>query len=162
MSTATFLDRFWAKVDVRGPGECWEWRGAKNHKGYGVIGTRVYSVAVAMAAHRLSFLIHHGPLPPGLQACHTCDNPPCVNPTHLFAGTAADNSADMVRKGRSIRGRRQTVKHDVKRKLTVDAVKDIQRRAALGESTTRLASEYGVGRATIYRAVRGIGWDHVR
>jgi hypothetical protein len=89
-------DRFWARVEKTD--RCWLWLGPKNDRGYGMFffdGKRV-------SAARFSWLLRHGLLPPeSLYACHTCDNPSCVNPDHIWLGTAADNMRDMILKGRS-------------------------------------------------------------
>ncbi len=89
-------DRFWEKVSV---GEnCWLWTGNVNSKGYGVIWI---DQAERAYAHRVSWELHHGPIPDGMLVLHHCDNPPCVNATKcLFLGTPADNTADMMSKGR--------------------------------------------------------------
>lgn len=87
-------DRFWAKVD-RG-GECWLWTAGRDSSGYGSLRTGHTKVS----AHRLSWQLHHGQIPPGQNVLHRCDNPRCVRPDHLFLGTQADNVADMVAKGR--------------------------------------------------------------
>lgn len=88
--------RFWQRVNVRGKNECWEWTGTRSN-GYGSI--RV-SGKTRKATH-VSWEIANGkPFPKGMLACHRCDNPPCVNPAHLFVGTLADNARDMVEKGR--------------------------------------------------------------
>jgi hypothetical protein len=87
---------FWARVNKTD--DCWLWMGSRNalRYGYGVYGKG------GKYAHRLSWEIHHGrPIPPGMNILHRCDNPPCVNPDHLFLGTQADNVVDMVRKGRA-------------------------------------------------------------
>jgi hypothetical protein len=94
-STDTFETRFWAKVVVH-PGGCWEWRGRRMPKGYGKLNRGTKTVY----AHRLAFELRNGPIPDGLYVLHKCDNPPCINPDHLFLGTQADNVRDRDTKGR--------------------------------------------------------------
>lgn len=93
-------DRFWRRVRRGADDECWEWAGARYPSGYGVMRLS-RPVRRMIAAHRVSWALAHGALPPGgLDVCHHCDNPPCVNPAHLFLGTRSDNMRDMQRKGR--------------------------------------------------------------
>jgi len=94
-------ERLWARVD-QGP-DCWVWPGAHDRNGYGTI----KADRRTWATHRLAWTLTYGPIPAGLLVCHHCDNPPCCRPDHLFLGTAADNSADMVSKNRG----RRPIKH---------------------------------------------------
>lgn len=93
---------FWSRVD--NTGECWLWTGSQRD-GYG----RLLFQGRFKLAHRVAWELTNGPIPDGLYVCHTCDNPPCVRPAHLFVGSQQDNLNDMVAKGRS---RRQTHCHN--------------------------------------------------
>ncbi len=102
--------RFWAKVEKRSDDECWFWMASRDGNGYGqFLGRR---------AHRVSWSLVNGPIPDGLYICHRCDNPPCVNPRHLWADTPGANFRDMVLKGRAdsatlyrLRQHRKTLKN---------------------------------------------------
>jgi hypothetical protein len=83
--------RFWKYVDIRAASECWPWTGYTN-KGYGYLSVNAHPVA----AYRLSYILHFGPITDGLYICHRCNNPICVNPAHLYAGTQKDNHHDSV------------------------------------------------------------------
>lgn len=96
-------DRFWEKVDRRGPDECWPWMGVRTSNGYGQLW---YARRHRPATH-IALALDGRPVPKGMAACHHCDNPPCLNPAHLFVGTNSDNMRDMVAKGRDRYARRR-------------------------------------------------------
>jgi hypothetical protein len=91
-------ERFWEKVDIGSIDDCWEWKACTYHNGYGKF---ALTRSKPVYAHRLAFEITNGSIPTGLYICHTCDNPRCCNPHHLFAGTQTDNMQDCKRKGRN-------------------------------------------------------------
>lgn len=91
------INRFWSKVEKSEESDCWTWSGAKIYSGYG----RIYVSGKVYSAHRVSFKIKNGYLDDTLFVCHRCDNPSCVNPNHLFLGTAKDNMKDQREKGRN-------------------------------------------------------------
>jgi hypothetical protein len=93
---ADALTRFWAKVKLGSPNECWEWQGGSYANGYGSFRLGGPNTG----AHRASWILSHGDIPNGLHVCHKCDNPKCVNPAHLWLGTIRQNYDDMVAKGR--------------------------------------------------------------
>lgn len=143
---------FWNRVDRRGPDDCWEWLGARSSAGYGQIrlnGTLVY-------AHRHALSLDGRPPSSDQLVCHVCDNPPCCNPAHLFAGTPGDNSRDAATKGRTTLGER-----NVWAKLTAADVLMIRKRSEAGEGRQSLASAYGVSPDSISRVTARRTWKHV-
>ena len=144
----SLADRFWSKVQRSD--DCWLWTGTKP-RGYGMlrVGRRM------RLAHRISWEIHRGQIPEGLDICHVCDVPACVRPDHLFLGTAKDNSDDARAKGRwrpfSIRGESH---HNAK--LSDAQVEEVRRiRSARSESIAALARRLGVATSTIKRICNG-------
>ena len=118
-------DRFWERV--KKTATCWLWTGATNGVGYGLIGKGRAGEGNAYA-HRVSWEIHFGPIPAGLYVCHSCDNPPCVRPDHLFVASNSQNIIDARDKGRLTR------QHGTGRpnaKLTDADVAEIRRLGAL-------------------------------
>jgi len=108
-------------------------------------------------AHRIAWeLKNNGPVPDGQCVLHHCDNPPCVNPNHLFLGTNAANMLDMVEKDRQARGEQHG-----ESKLTEVDVRQIRRWYDAGMTKTEIAKKFGVSRSTIYRALSGVNWKHV-
>lgn len=146
--------RLWDRVVKGGPDECWLWTGRPTRAGYGqlqVNGRHAY-------AHRFSYELHYGPIPPGMYVCHTCDVRNCVNPRHLWLGTHLDNIADAARKGK-YRNRSAGVRRSVgakRAKLSPEQVVAI--RADRTSSTRELATRYGVGREAVARIRRGQTW----
>src|SRR6266436_3883570 len=146
-------DRFWSKVDKQGEQECWNWKAGKNKGGYGVFyleHSHHNEPSIRDFAHRLSWQFANGPIPDGKWVLHKCDNPPCVNPNHLFVGTVADNQKDMAQKGRGSTHRRI---------LTPDQVLEIRKKYVRGVyGYIRLAKEYGVGPSTIHDLIVKRNW----
>jgi len=128
-------ERLMSKISMR-PNGCWRWTAATNRRGYGVINVE----GAARLAHRVTYHVFRRAVPNDLCVLHHCDNPSCVNPSHLFLGTRADNARDMKRKGRSAYGERNA--HS---KLTDKQRAEIRARYAAGNITQQaLADEHGV------------------
>lgn len=130
------------------PAGCWLWAGPLLPNGYGRFGKST--------AHRKSWELHHGPIPAGLYVCHSCDVPACVNPGHLWLGTAADNRHDCDAKGRAAIGEALGSS-----KLTERQVAAIKANLASGHRVAVIAAAHGVTPSTIYRIRKGETWTHV-
>lgn len=150
-------DRFWEKVAKGGRDDCWEWTGAthEGRGGYGFIGRGRAGGGTAQA-HRVSWELANGPIPKGMEVCHTCDNPPCVNPAHLFVGTRRANVADAMRKKRIRSGDRHP-----NAKLTADDVRTIREWAPAGWAHNDLAEAFGVSRSLISMVLSRRIWAHI-
>ena len=154
----TLPDRFWAKVARRGPEECWLWMAYLNNTGYGNIkhGGREGRM---LLSHRVSYELHFGPIPVGMCVCHRCDNPACVNPSHLFLGTHAENMADRNTKGRAAGPLGESNRRS---KLRESDIRDIRHMRASGFTQQALAERFDISQTNVSSIVRGKTWGHVK
>lgn len=155
LKTLTPEQRFWARVQRGGETQCWPWEGSTGKKGHGEF--FVSPEQGRVPAHAYALEIASGQrCPEGLEACHRCDNPPCCNPRHIYYGTRQQNVDDMWARERTPRGSART-----QAKLDEASVLSIRQRFAAGETSTRLAVEYGVSDSLISYIVNGRAWQHV-
>jgi hypothetical protein len=132
---------------------CWLWEGVETRHGYG----QIRHNGPKIMAHRASWLIHRGEIPPGLLVLHKCDTPACVNPDHLFLGTALDNGRDRVKKGRSAAHKRSGEKSHLA-KLTADAVRAIRSDIRVQHV---IARDYGISQTAVGLIKRRERWKHL-
>jgi hypothetical protein len=130
---------------------CWNWQRAKNNDGYGSIhiGGRTH------LAHRKSYELYRGEIPDSALVCHACDNPCCINPSHLFLGSQTDNMRDMAAKNRG--GRVYGIRHP-RAKLTEKQIASIR---SDGRSGYVIACEYGISKSNVYAIKAGQTWKHI-
>lgn len=157
--------RFWAKVNKDGPapehvphlGPCWMWTASGTKDGYGTF----YVNGQHVAAHRFSWQLHNGAVPDETpNVLHRCDNPPCVNPEHLFLGTLKDNMRDMYEKGR-YRGVASLGTANASAKVDAALVRYIRRRWQEGYSTRVIARDVPVNFQTVHKICKRQLWAHV-
>lgn len=151
--------RFWSKVASSDLLTCWEWTASRgpdipgrNYGKFGVDGG-------ARFAHRVAWVLTHGPIPEGMDVLHRCDNPPCCNPSHLFLGTHTDNMRD-----RSAKGRRRSTIGDANPKAILNErdVLEIRARWRAGERpAAAIAADYPVTKENVYAIVFYHSWKHV-
>lgn len=144
--------RFWEKVDRGEPDECWDWKAGKVN-GYGMIrvGDR------QAKASRVSYALAHED-PHGQLVLHTCDNPGCVNPNHLYLGTQLENAQDKVERGRQNISRGEEASTP---KLSAEDVIEMRARLDKGETQAALADEYDISPAQMSRIARGVNWEWI-
>lgn len=147
---------FWDKVDKQSrPQGCWPWLGSQFDKGYGQVSPH-YRVGIKSSrAHKVAWILTHGPIPEGLHVLHRCDNRLCVNPTHLFLGTHQDNMDDKVSKGRQAHNRGERAGGV---KLSSYQVLEIR-----SDPRTQkvIAQDYGIGQMSVCRIKRKETWGHI-
>lgn len=146
--------RFWKQVDKKATSECWEWQGSKGGGGYGLS----YYNGKRCGAHRVSYILANGEIPDGLDVCHKCDNPACVNPAHLWLGTPKENTADMFRKKRDNRAKGE---RRPEHKLTDETVRQIRIWIAEGISQRQIAKRLNVSQPAVCYVNTHKMWKHV-
>lgn len=160
--SAEQITSFWQRVAVKSASECWKWtgaqegEGAKHGTGYGCVSFDGHQ----LKCHRLAYQLSRGEIAKGKLVCHTCDNPPCCNPSHLFLGTHKENDTDMRLKGRA------HVERGSKRynaKLNEEQVAIIKAEAPFRKYGwgRAIAKRFGVGATAINNIVQGHRWKHV-
>lgn len=147
-------ERFWEKVDKRSPDECWIWKGNKSPQGYGFIVTdqKMYR------SHRVCYELCNGPIPKGMYVCHRCDNPQCVNPSHLWLGTPAENNRDRANKKRNNHTFGEL--HPSAKINSADVV-EIRKMAEQGVRQRDIATLYGITQHSVWSIIHRKTWQHV-
>lgn len=150
-SRVTTPEVFWAKVDKSG--DCWTWNGRTDGKGYGRIG---YRRQPNVGAHRVSWAMTHGGDIPAMWVLHRCDNPPCVNPAHLFLGDATDNNRDRHSKGRTRgwAGLSGTQHHAFK--VTPELAASMRYMRSHGMTQQSISDLTGISRGQVSKTVSGV------
>lgn len=141
-------ERFWGYTDKKSKNECWNWTGYIETNGYGRFAFNYKGRRYKVGAHRLSYIINNNKIPGKLCVCHTCDNPKCVNPDHLFLATQYENMHDMIDKNRKRVG--VQCSHANFNQKQIDNIRDQHQR---GQSIRSIARKYQVYHSTISRIV---------
>lgn len=176
------IQRFHSKVQAQASGDCWPYQGAKFFRGYGAFKVK----GRMLKAHRVAYFLHYGVDPSNLLTLHTCDNPPCCNPAHLYLGTTQDNSRDAVLRNRMPKGDnnfarkypervprgdnhpsrlhpelRPRGEQHARAKLTDDLVREIWRLTSIGIGPAEISRRLCINKSTVENVKSGRGWGHI-
>ena len=153
------IDRFWSKVDVKGPNDCWEWTTTLYVDGYG----QFMINKTSRRAHRISYQLANNTIPNKMVVMHTCDNRKCVNPSHLKLGTQKDNIHDMMNKGRKPKIHRQGTLNG-RAVLDENAIKFIRQHGIKGRggNVAELANKFNISSTQILGIISNKFWKHVK
>jgi len=153
-SGKSLADRFWEKVDVRDRDSCWKWQGSRHWQWK--YGSFMLNGKVT-AAHRIAWVLYYGYIPQEMLVCHKCDNPPRVNPNHLFLGTVADNNLDKKLKGRQDeRGEKNG-----RARLVAADVLEIRRLFSLGVTGAEIGRAFNITKEHAYGIRDKKAWSHL-
>lgn len=151
------VDRMLEKVSIDRETSCWVWTGARDPLGYG----RFTYDGMTRTAHRLMFCLMYGDQPASVLVCHNCDNPSCINPSHLYAGSAQSNMDDMMARGRNKYWRRVGQDHP-RSKITQAQALEIADEKRWGDMSQREVGEiYGITQTAVSDIRRGHRWKHL-
>ena len=148
--------RFWSGAEITSADSCWVWKRKTGKRGYGQTSVYQNRKSRTALAHRVAWQLTYGEIPEGMHVCHRCDNPSCVNPSHLFLGSPFVNVHDMITKGRRVLVRGESSPNS---KLTIDQVRWI--RANSDRSTGELARQLAISRQSVRDVIAGRTWKHV-
>jgi hypothetical protein len=151
----TLAQRFQSQISTDNSRGCWEWTGKAFRNGYGCF----YVAGKYCLAHRVAYALTFGEVDPSVVVCHRCDNPPCVNPDHLFAGSARDNVQDKCSKGRQFRAIGSKCGNA---KLAEWQVMDMRRERDTGALYRDLALKYGISMKQVSKIITREQWAHVQ
>jgi hypothetical protein len=151
------VKRFWSHVNIKNENECWEWTGYKDKKGYG----RININSKMIGTHRFSYLIYNKIIPDGMLILHSCNNPSCVNPTHLRAGTNKDNAQDSLLAGTS-RSLHQNGEKNTSSKITENQAIKIIELYNSGVLLKDISEMFNIQVPAIQRIATGKRWSHIK
>lgn len=152
-----FVARYRTYVQPRDGDACWSWLKSRNETGYGQIEFSRNGVRFNLLAHRVAWALHIGDIPSGFLVCHKCDVRDCVNPNHLFLGTANDNTQDMLRKGRHRADAGEECHNALLTEEDISLIRGLHRKGLGASFISRI---FGVRPCTITNLCAGRSWKH--